>query len=513
MYKYLYFTGAFIFALVLGCSAQGAGAGDYTAENKNEYAVNLVVEKAEFADKVHLDIKKAKAGKQISFTVEPVEMYLPPIIEIVDGGAKAVGFKTEKDTTTFKMPSGGVTISVRFSDDPEFDATLSSLSASQKALSPAFDPATTAYSVELPAGSTLLTLSFSASGHSAVLTAASPKDIALSEGKNQTEIIVTSPNGKVQKSYVIEAAVLPTLIVNSVTVTPSGVDGISFTQAPDNLEFAYLPYLSTGSKARVSVDATSGTVMQDGDGEFDLNVGKETSRDIVLSRTVDGITRSESFTVVMKVFEGNTPAWKVSGAEESRKIYSGGAWHDVYIFNTAGTRKAGVSGAFTGELLVVGGGRGGNGAHNVGSWQSGGGGSGGEVVLKSAYSFAAGDYDVVVGAGGSGGAAVASGGNRANTGGGAGGASSFDAVKASGGAAYSQDWYIQRDGYDGQGAGALDTTGASLFYGEKGLKGRANNADKGQSTAAGRGGNGGTNNGGSMRGGSKGYNGIVIIRD
>ncbi|MDR2510370.1 MAG: cadherin-like beta sandwich domain-containing protein [Spirochaetaceae bacterium] len=505
------FSLALFFAALVLLAACLEGKVDFFDDNK-DYEVKLIVEQIEFANKVHIDVEKAKANTEISFTVDPVEMYLPPIIRISSRGVER-SFKTEMETTTFVMPYGDAIIKIKFSNDPGFDATLSTLSALEKDLAPEFNMSTTAYSVELPAGSTLLTLNYSASAQEAVLSEASPRNVALNEGRNIIEIGVTSPNGQVTMNYVIEALVMPTLVINGITIKSAVLADHSFTQTPDNLEFARLPYISTGNKAGVSVDATDGAVIEEGGGEFDLSVGDDTTRDITVSRTVDGLTNTQSFTVVIKVFEGNIPAWKVGGADVLKKVYLEGAWHEIHVFSTAGTKTAEVFQAFTGELFVVGGGAGGNGAHNVGSWQSGGGGSGGAVVRESGYSFAAQDYEVVVGAGGNGGGTVGGGGNRNNTRGGVGAASSFDGITASGGALYSQDVNIQKDGYNGPGAMLSTVSGEPLFYGEKGLKGRSSNAEAGQSVAAGRGGNGGRNNSGGMSGGKQGYSGVVIIRD
>lgn len=118
----------------------------------------------------------------------------PPTNPLPDGGTDAVADAGAPDTS---LPS------------PSSDATLSELSLSAATLTPAFSPATLAYTVDAPFpalfanGETTVTAKASAAGASVSVNGKPSAPIALKIGATSIDVEVTAPDAVTKKHYTI----------------------------------------------------------------------------------------------------------------------------------------------------------------------------------------------------------------------------------------------------------------------------------------------------------------------
>ncbi|MDR2509621.1 MAG: cadherin-like beta sandwich domain-containing protein [Spirochaetaceae bacterium] len=367
--------------------------------------MSLVVQPAEYLDKVRLEVEKALPDSDVSFSVDAVESMFAAIK--VKAGETLVPYTMSAGVPSFKMPEADTTITVIFTSETNYNAFLETLTVSQGTLSPEFAPETTGYSVEgLPASAAgTIQIAFTTAHSEAVTNVPSPVELTLEEGLNSAVITVTSANGEVKLDYTVNVTVDLALNIQSVTVKSVTLSGVEYSKAPaSELEFNNMPYITGTNQAVLSVEAAQPVVISEGGGNFNLdNSGAPVTRTLTVTRTVGQLSNSETFNLTFVVHNGTAPEFKIPEANVKRVFYNEqeDKWETVY--GITGSKAFTVSQAFTGSVLLAGGGGGGGAGDGNGSWRRGKNGNGGDVTVENGYSFAAASYSAVIGGGGAGG--------------------------------------------------------------------------------------------------------------
>jgi hypothetical protein len=92
---------------------------------------------------------------------------------------------------------------------PNNDATLDTLWVSTGTLNPAFDAATTSYTVEVPHGTNTVTVSATAVDNNANVTGTG--DVDVSSGSGTASVVVTAEDGTTTITYTIEITVITSI--------------------------------------------------------------------------------------------------------------------------------------------------------------------------------------------------------------------------------------------------------------------------------------------------------------
>jgi hypothetical protein len=163
------------------------------------------------------------------------------------------------------------TITVTRASESTTDAMLKSLSVAGYSITPAFDPSTTAYSLNVPYGTSSATISAEAANASATLTGAGAK--ALSVGANACDIVVTAADTTTKKTYTltITRAAQSTVDAN---LSALSVAGYSISPAFNPATTSYslsVPFETTS--ATISATTAQASATKTGDGAKSLTVG------------------------------------------------------------------------------------------------------------------------------------------------------------------------------------------------------------------------------------------------
>ena len=183
----------------------------------------------------------------------------------------------------FYSPSSGVNVyyikSVYLAST---DATLSSLSVNIGTLDPEFDPADTVYSVVVPNGTNLVTLSATANDEKASLSGAGVVNV--SSGSAEATVSVVAEDGTTMMNYHVAFTVLPDVTLNSLTVDP-GTLMPAFD--PDSVTYS-VEVPSGTTSVTVSATANDAGATVSGTGDVDVSSGSGTASVVVTG--TDGMT-------------------------------------------------------------------------------------------------------------------------------------------------------------------------------------------------------------------------------
>jgi len=184
------------------------------------------------------------------------------------------------------------------------DATLSALSVDLGALTPAFDAGTTAYTVELPNGTTatpVTTATLNDAKASVLITDAADVTSA-TEADRTTTVLVTAEDGTTQITYSIVFNVA-TSLNNDATLSALAVDNGSLTPAFDAGTTAYtveLASVTTATPVTTATlnDANASVVITDA---ADVTSGTEADRTTSIVVTAEDGTTEKTYSIVFNV--------------------------------------------------------------------------------------------------------------------------------------------------------------------------------------------------------------------
>jgi hypothetical protein len=177
------------------------------------------------------------------------------------------------------------------------NASLSELTADIGTLSPEFDYATMDYIVEVPEGTTSVTLSAVAADANANVSGAGAVDV--SAGGDTATIVVTAENGYTKWTYTVIIKFAPS---SDASLSGLTLDVGTLDPAFDPGIFAYTALVPAGT---TSVTATATTTNANatvaGDGAIDVSSGKDTATIVVTAE--DGVSQ-QTYEVIITVSTG-----------------------------------------------------------------------------------------------------------------------------------------------------------------------------------------------------------------
>jgi hypothetical protein len=445
-------------ACVLGLVALAAckqiATGEDDATLLRRYLISeVVVAPIEESHRIQLQRTSALEDEIVGISVvESDQQYLNRLdVTTVENNLKiGVSRKTGSAIHQFVMPNGDVRIEASFTWKPSDNAKLAALNPSEGTLVPDFSPDVTDYVMEFnpsPAVSVTFNPIPEHPGASFAASVANGKTtVPVSPGVTVYTVVVTAQDTAApQETYTITLKKYPNASLSSLEVaSPAETSELnvwtSGLDAPASPYYAKLPWTSSAPGDAVLTVATvsdntvitaSGAISDLSSKTAPVSLGYGVEKRVVIdtSCTVEGLTRTNQYEVVLSRYDGQIPVLHASGGDVIRVLWNAaeGRWEETHIFHTNGSLSFNQTPALDGLIFVVGGG-GCGGSNNRGDdtyWSKGSGGSAG-AVKSQAFSFTGLSYPVVVGAGG--GPTAYYGGSSP-----AGALSSFDTISANGG--------------------------------------------------------------------------------
>lgn len=186
-------------------------------------------------------------------------------VDVTDATDVTSGTESDRTTTIVVTAEDGTTTetyTIVFSIAPNDDATLSALSVSIGTLAPDFDAATTAYTVELPAGTVQTpTVSATATDPNAGVVISDAADVtSADEADRTTSVVVTAEDGTTTMTYSIVFSVIDDTPYAYVAVFADDFEGYE-----DGYNLADTGYvLWEGGATVVDVEVAGGRVANSG---------------------------------------------------------------------------------------------------------------------------------------------------------------------------------------------------------------------------------------------------------
>ena len=444
----------------------------------------------EESHRVQLQTMSAMEDEKVGISIlEGDQQFLGELlIETVENSLK---IDSSRETGTrfhrFIMPNGDVRVKAAFTWKASDNAKLQALNPSTGTLVPAFSPDITSYTLEFHTPQAV-SLAFNPipehPGASYAAAVVGGKPLApLVPGLTTYTVVVTPQDTEAPLvTYTVAIkkypdASLSRLEVASPAETSESALWTTGLYAPAGPYLAKLPWVNSAPGAAVltveTVNATTaitatGAVTDLSSKTATIALPYEAEKRVVIdtSCTVDGLTETNRYEVVLSRYDGQIPVLKASGGEIIRVLWNAAAqrWEEAHVFHTSGTLAFTQTPNVSGQIFVVGGGGcGGSNTHSgPGANCNASGGSSG-VVKNQAFLFNDASYAVVVGAGG-GPTAYWSSGSPG------GAASSFDTILANGGGGRGLS-----SGTGGTNGGGTSTassiTGFAEIYAKPGLAG------------------------------------------
>ncbi|MDF1572017.1 MAG: cadherin-like beta sandwich domain-containing protein [Bacteroidales bacterium] len=218
-------------------------------------------------------------------------------------------YEGEATTLYFYSPSSGVNvyyISTGYIESS--DATLSGISLSTGTLTPEFDAAVTAYTAEVPVGTTTVTVS--AFANNPYATIEGDGEIDVSSGSGTATITVTAEDGTTTEVYTINFSVEKS---DDASLSNLAVSAGILSPFFDAGTFTYSVVLPEGTTSvTVTATANDANAAVAGDGDIDVSSGAGTATVVVTAE--DGTTTATytiNFTVITGIHDAQQQSMSV----------------------------------------------------------------------------------------------------------------------------------------------------------------------------------------------------------